>query len=116
MFKVYYLSYCSHSLETLKILEELKLKKELIKCDSRNIEYPDTDKKIIPQDYSTYPQVLFEIDGKTIFIGGNSEFQELIKLLNKLKKNIKAKIKPQKYIEKENTCLILYNIIKNKIN
>jgi glutaredoxin len=114
MFKVYYLSYCPHSLATLKTLEELKLENNLIKCDSRDIEYPDTDKKIIPQGYSTYPQVLFEIDDKTFFIGGNSEFQELITLLNKLKKNVKAKIKPQKYIEKENTCLILYNII-NKI-
>ena len=114
MFKVYYLSYCPHSQATLKTLEELKLENNLIKCDSRDIEYPDTDKKIIPQGYYTYPQVLFEIDGKTFFIGGNSEFQELITLLNKLKKNVKAKIKPQKYIEKENTCLILYNII-NKI-
>ena len=112
MFKVYYLSYCSHSQATLKTLKDLNLYCKVIECDSRNIEYPDTDKKIIPQDYSTYPQVLFEIDNKTIFIGGNSEFQELIKLLNKLKKNINAKIKPQRYIEKENTCLILYNIIK----
>jgi glutaredoxin len=112
MFRVYYLSYCPHSKATLKTLEELNLKCNLIECDSRNIEYPDTDKKIIPQDYSTYPQVLFKTDSKTIFIGGNSEFQELIKLLNKLKKNINSKIKPQKYIEKENTCYILYNIIK----
>ena len=111
MFKVYYLSYCPHSQATLKTLKELKLENELIKCDSRDIEYPDTDKKIIPQDYSTYPQVLFEKEKKTIFIGGNSEFQELIKLLNKLKKNINTKIKPQKYIEKENTCYILYNML-----
>ena len=114
MFKVYYLSYCPHSQATLKTLKDLDLYCKVIECDSRNIEYPDTDKKIIPQDYSTYPQILFEIDNKTIFIGGNSEFQELIKLLNKLKININAKIKPQRYIEKEYTCLILYDII-NKI-
>ena len=114
MFKVYYLSYCPHSLATLKTLEELKLENNLIKCDSRDIEYPDNDKNIIPQDYSTYPQVLFKTNSETFFIGGNNEFQELIKLLNTLKKNVKAKIKSQRYIEKENTCLILYNII-NKI-
>jgi glutaredoxin len=115
MFKVYYLSYCPHSQATLKTLEELELNNKIIECDNRNIEYSDTDKKIIPQGYSTYPQVLFEsTNSKSLFIGGNSEFQELIKLLNKLKKNVNAKIKPQRYIEKENTCLILYNII-NKI-
>ena len=112
MFKVYYLSYCPHSQATLNTLKKLNLKCDLIKCDSRNIEYTDSDNNTIPDYYSTYPQVLFKTNKKNIFIGGNQEFQKLITLFETLKQNPKSKIEQQACINKNEICYILYNMLK----
>ena len=112
MFKVYYLSYCPHSQATLNTLKKLNLKHNLIECDSRNIEYTNSDNNTIPEEYKTYPQVLFKTNKKNIFIGGNQEFQKLITLFNTLKEKPNAKIEQQKCINKNKTCYILYNMLK----
>lgn len=106
MFKVFYLSNCTYSKKTINTITKLKLLSDLIECDNNKyINFQD-----VPNNYLTYPKVLFKTDKKTIFIGGNEEFQNLIILLEKLKKNINYKIEPQKYIKKKDVCNILIEL------
>jgi hypothetical protein len=113
MFKVFFLSYCPHSLQTLNSLKQISnVKYELVECDVRTNFCDDKDSKFIPVNYKTYPKILFKNKKKTLFVGGNQEFQNILALLNVLKENSQAEIPEQKYIkEKKEICNILLNLI-----
>jgi hypothetical protein len=113
MFKVFYLSYCPHSIQTINSLKlNSRAKYELVECDDRTKLNEDLDSKFIPNNYKTYPKILFKNKKKTLFVGGNQEFQNILALLNVLKENSQAEIPEQKYIkEKKEICNILLNLI-----
>ena len=116
MFKVFYIDNCGFSSNTLSILDKLKLKYNKILCNNNNYEL-DEDYKNVINYYTTYPKIFYKTKNKTIFIGGNAELESLINLSEKLIKNNKELITPQKYIDNKTTNYLLIKLIKliNKI-
>jgi glutaredoxin len=104
MFTVYYKSTCPHSLKALDALDKEKL-------EYKKFEGYETPHHAIPGDFNTFPKILYNHEKRNIFIGGNSELQELLDLKNKLRKDSTTKISPLKYLTKKQICLTLFEII-----
>jgi glutaredoxin len=71
---------CPHSLSTEKLLEEYKIKNKTIKIDYDQLDQYRT------KEISTCPQIYYvknDINNKKL-IGGNSDFQKIIELNNRL--------------------------------
>jgi glutaredoxin len=107
MFKIYYLSYCPYSQKALKTLKKItKDVKEIneIECDANrsmcNVE----------KDYHTFPKIYFIDNNKEYFIGGNSDLEQILNLLNKIKKN--ANIKRSDYNQSLKYLNNTHNLLK----
>jgi glutaredoxin-related protein len=114
MFKIFYLSQCGYSKTSLKIINKYKLAKQSdqINCDDQNNFLQDPDSKYVLSDYSTYPKILYLPDkSKPIFVGGNSELEKLVYLVDS-KEIVKCKkIPSQRFVNKKNTCKIILDLV-----
>lgn len=110
MFKVFYISNCGYSSNTVKTLQNSKYETKLINMNDYT---EDKDYVIISETYSSYPKIFFKVNDKYIFIGGDSELQTILKLLYNLILDPKFELENQKYIDQKTLCAILITLIKN---
>jgi hypothetical protein len=114
MFKIFYLSKCGYSEKSLKIFEKYNLANQLdkINCDNQDNFLRDPDSKYILSDYSSYPKILYLSNSShPVFVGGNSELERLIELIETKKITKCKKIPSQRYINKKNTCKIILDLV-----
>jgi len=112
MFTIFYLSNCGYSMKTLKTIKDNNFPSRNIKCDRNNgICSSDPDLKIIPETYTSYPKILFQIKDKKIFIGGNQELDKIMDILKEIKKNPDIVIQSQRFIKQSYLYYILLKLI-----
>jgi hypothetical protein len=114
MFKIFYLSQCGYSRKSLEIIEKYNLANESdkINCDNENNFLQDPDSKFILQDYYSYPKILYlKPNSNPLFVGGNNEFERLVKLVITKEITTCKKIPYQRFVNKKNTCKIILNLV-----
>lgn len=84
MIKIFYLSYCPHSMKAVETLNSLGMSFEKIQVDDNKQEVIEKHQKIT-DGYRYFPQIFFETNNKIGFIGGNDVLQKAIEDLKKSK-------------------------------
>lgn len=80
MIKIYYLSYCPHSMAALETLESLNINYEKIEADNNKTEINKENSKLT-NNYKYFPQIFWN----NKFVGGNTDLQNILKELKQIK-------------------------------